>query len=65
MLINGKLILLSGDKRYIWILERNEIYDLKDKVLTLFLWPEKHVRMPYGCAGDAFNISKNKTALYT
>lgn len=32
-------VLLSGDKKYIWMVLENKVYDIENDLATLFLWP--------------------------
>ena len=33
-------VLISGDKRFIWMLKENKIYDIENGLSTFFIWPD-------------------------
>lgn len=37
--IEGKRFITSGDKKYIWAMDTNEVYDIVNGLSTLFIWP--------------------------
>jgi hypothetical protein len=63
--IEGEAFLLSGDKRYLWLTDKNQVYDIVDNLSTFFLWPGDLINAPFFDCLDIFNINEDRTIMVT
>ena len=63
--IEGDKFLISGDRRFIWNMQTNEIYDIIDGLSTYFLWPGDLINSHSYTDSDLFNINNDRTIMST
>lgn len=63
--IEGKKFMLSGDKKFVWLLETNVVYDIQNGLSTLFMWPGDQINTQSYDHMDLFNVNSDRTIMVT
>ncbi len=57
--------MISGDKKYIWIVNEDKVYDIEDNLATCFFWPGDKFNLGYCDYMDIFNVTQDKSLMST
>lgn len=63
--IEGTYFMISGDKKYVWIMENNQVYDIINGLSTFFLWPGDQINTHAYDHMDTFNVNEDRTLMVT
>lgn len=58
-------LMLSGDKKFIWLPTQNKVYDIENNLSTLFLWPGGQFNCHGIDAMDVFNVTNDRSIMVT
>ena len=58
-------MLLSGDKTFLWLMDRGQVYDIVNGISTFFIWPEDKINTPGYDILDVFNVDSQRTIMST
>jgi hypothetical protein len=58
-------LMVSGDKKFIWLPAENKVYDVENNLSTIFLWPGGQFNSHGIDSMDIFNVTNDRSIMAT